>query len=128
MREIKFRAWDTIRNSLRYDILSMDIGFTDEYSCLYMKEMSPLYKKDCIIEQYTGLHDKNGNEIYEGDIVKIQDPYNGCWSTNGAEVIFSNDYVGGWVISNEKHNLNLGTRQNRIKTIGNIHETPELLK
>ena len=79
------------------------------------------------VGQYTDLKDKDGAEIWEGDIIKIRNPYNNCWSTDGAAVEFSTEYVGGWVISNESQNLNLGSRQNHIEVIGNIHDNPELL-
>jgi len=81
------------------------------------------------VGQYTGLKDSTGKRIFEGDIVKVRDPYNGCWSVNGGEVIFSTEYVGGWVLtSNGKDGLNIGTRTNNIKIIGNVHENPELLQ
>jgi uncharacterized phage protein (TIGR01671 family) len=81
------------------------------------------------VSQYTGLKDSTGKRIFEGDIVKVRDPYSGCWSVNGGEVIFSTEYVGGWVLtSNGKDGLNIGTRTNNIKIIGNIHDNPELLE
>ena len=78
--------------------------------------------------QFTGLKDCNKNRIFEGDIVKVRDPYSGCWSINGGEVIFSTEYVGGWVItSNGEDGLNIGTRTNDVDIIGNIYDNPELL-
>ena len=59
----------------------------------------------------------------EGDVVRVRNPYDGCWSKDGGEVIFSTDYVGGWVItSNGKDGLNIGTRTEHVEVIGNIHE------
>jgi uncharacterized phage protein (TIGR01671 family) len=134
-REIKFRAWDKDEKQMMYPSI-LGIGFENFawrhgrdylHNCQdWGNEDGFIY--DPILMQYTGLKDKNGKEIYEGDLVKVQDPYNGNWSTDCATVIFSNDYVGGWVISNGKQNLNLGTRQKYLEVVGNIFENPELLK
>lgn len=70
MRELKFRAWSKSGKKMIYNIqnefeerieLGMDC-FSD-----YLKN------DDFIVEQYTGLHDKNGKEIYDGDVVKMPD-------------------------------------------------------
>ena len=81
------------------------------------------------VGQFTGLQDAYGVDIYEGDLLKLRDPYNFCWTVNCGQVVFSNEYVGGWVlISDKKGALNIGSRTNHVKVMGNIHENPELLK
>lgn len=81
------------------------------------------------IGQFTGLLDKNSNKIFEGDILKLYDPYADVWSVNGAKVVFSYKYAGGWVLeSTELKHLNIGTRTQHVEIIGNIHDNPELLE
>ncbi len=82
--------------------------------------------EDCILMQSTGLIDKSGKEIYRGDIVKgffedriIIDKV--MWWNKGA----------GWYVghnTNETINLTALTALNNIEVIGNIYETPELLR
>jgi len=61
MRELKFRAWAKPRKEMR--------EITDDWFIGDMKQ------KDFIVMQYTGLRDKNGRDIYEGDILMIEDYY-----------------------------------------------------
>ena len=83
---------------------------------------------DVELMQFTGLKDKNGFDIYEGDIVAMYDRYNKNWTNSGAQVVFVNSYVGGWVLKGaEGGEVSLGARNfNEIKVIGNMHESPEL--
>jgi len=99
MREIKFRQW--ARGRFHY------FGFT-EPGC-FIGPITSNEEAHANTHQFTGLRDKNGKEIYEGDIVKGS----AGWlpvEWRGAQWGFSN------VMWNEK-----------IEVIGNIHENPELL-
>lgn len=79
--------------------------------------------------QYTGLKDKNGKEIYEGDFLEITNPYNGLPAVGFAFVKFSYEYVGGWVATRDGNgHVNIGTRTNLLRVVGNIFENPELLE
>jgi uncharacterized phage protein (TIGR01671 family) len=76
MREIKFRAWDKIEDKMRTDILSIDIGF-EVSNCVYFINSGHRRVNDLILMQYTGIKDREGVEIYEGDIVKSDNGHNG---------------------------------------------------
>lgn len=111
MREIKFRAWDKDKKEIRE---VTGINWYDEY--LWVDE-TPMSGDKLPIEgtplmQFTGLLDKNGREIYEGDIVK-NDKWNGIG--NG---IVQWDKIG-WGC--DYYFLTKG------EIIGNIYENPELL-
>lgn len=71
------------------------------------------------LSQYTGLKDKKGNMIFEGDILQVCDNKNGVLT-----VEFRNAYVGGWVLTHESTDqvLSLGARKSEdLELIGNIH-------
>ncbi|EDO9837077.1 hypothetical protein GPG02_08540 [Campylobacter jejuni] len=83
---------------------------------------------DLEIELWTGIYDKNGKKIYEGDIVKTKSPYDCFLAKVGIhkEGTFyfegkNGDYIGSLIYLVEDEGYT-------IETIGNIHENPELLK
>ena len=126
MRELKFRAWNIIEKRWNCD----DDGYWRDGDCfsdIRMVNMT-FRDKDYIWEQYTGLKDRNGKEIYEGDILLIPNRadkthgkiYTVEWHRVHARFNFANK-------SGEFGEISIG-KIKRSAVIGNIHENPELLK
>lgn len=79
-----------------------------------------------ILMQSTGLKDKNGVEIFEGDLVEHDDNINGTWETfEACEIVYDVDYAQ-FCFKNDASNF-LSYYRN-LCIIGNIHENPELLE
>ena len=123
MREIKYRAWDIHTESMR-DVLVID--WVNELIDLSsgIIERRP---HEVILMQYTGLKDKNGVEICEGDIVETV--YNG--EVFAGVVVYDLSEVDFKVTDGkEKYGRNFqylaGNDENEV--IGNIYENPELLE
>ena len=68
MREIKFRVWDKNKSKMNYDITGFECSQNIIDGVFIDGEYFDL--KNGVLMQYTGLKDKNGVEIYEGDVVK----------------------------------------------------------
>jgi len=123
MREIKFRGKRKDNNKWVYGYLVIE---DKKYAYIHTGEYDSYYNWDVCyevipdtIKEYTGLKDKNGDEIYEGDIVKAK----GIYSIRVRPVIFKN---GMFCIAGEWSLLPLGYFI-ELEIIGNIYENPELL-
>ncbi|RRA73801.1 hypothetical protein D5F89_01580 [Streptococcus agalactiae] len=79
---------------------------------------------DYILMQSTGMLDKNGVEIFDGDIVKLR-----YTISSDFELFKVNQFRGGpWRIDNRRREAYLWLRKEDCEVIGNIHENPELLE
>lgn len=134
MREIKFRAWDSYNQRMTQvvqtnvsmygyceqpyvKVVDKDVDITKKLE----RKIDTLFAYDLM--QYTGLKDKNGVEIYEGDIVKVNDYYDNIC------------FEGIVEFDNASFNINqFGAMYHyrwvdyEVEVIGNIHENPELLE
>jgi uncharacterized phage protein (TIGR01671 family) len=135
-RDIKFRAWDKWAKGMIYDfgisknMYEIIIG-VDDKNCLQIKWEGE-NENQMPLMQFTGLFDRNGKEIYEGDIVRDRFGrimqvkwwnYRLCWVAI-TETNFHHADFFDWCERDENYEQ---TNQTRTEVIGNIYENPELL-
>lgn len=121
MRDIKFRAWyngDMYENCAVVDGKALRRGHfaTDLFS-----EFSEIAN----VMQFTGLHDRNGVEIYEGDIVRCNNGHVGAIEWEHHDCCFN---VDGYYSGCDDYPTMAFIEGQPFEVIGNIHQNPELLK
>lgn len=125
----KFRAWDKRKNVMR-DVAVLH--FTKNGKTNFIEywinptELKSYHVRNIELMQSTGLKDKNGVEIFEGDLVEHDDNLNGDWETfEACEVVYDKDYAQfcfKWDAGN------FLTDYRNLNVIGNIYENSELLE
>lgn len=124
----RFRAWDKeYKETVQVDALVFDeqiIKATYKNGNVVKEDL-----KNYVLMQSTGLRDKNGKEIFEGDILKVTIPFNCSW----LEVVFFNNDKAMFVSKETKRKIEenplydlFNTDIFEVEIIGNIHTNPEL--
>lgn len=121
MKEIKFRSWNKEVKKFTYFEIGPSIEFTQENKTgMFLEATNSVYLTPYEEpQQYTGLRDKNGKDVYEGDIV-----------TDGVINYVVAFYAGAWCL---KLGIEGGTWYTlypvacQREVVGNIYENPELL-
>ena len=131
MREIKFRAWIMEENKMIFPIaVHQNDNTIQRYKVQEWEDIPDnlngvmwyTFPDECILMQFTGLKDKFGKEIYEGDILEITNQTSELKGSK-VSVVFKEgcfcDGYYGWRLSQHK--------EYNLEIIGNIYENPELL-
>lgn len=124
MREFKFRAWDTEKQEMAtvnfIGLNDYEVGMEDE-EC---RRWRATYPYVCRLMQYTNLKDKNGKEIYEGDILKVK-------VDDGEANLYVKYTNGEYRVVNEgrwEDSLYAYMYFGDVEIVGNIYENKDLLR
>jgi uncharacterized phage protein (TIGR01671 family) len=133
MREIEFRAF---YDGKMYYGVGVTPGTVIFYKDMGQKMCAPIEEaivgNECdglFVMQFTGLHDKNGKEIYEGDIVEFAAANSAVGGHKRKMQVEWDDYLLCWSFGSKGYIGNFYEEEaNSIEVIGNIHENPDLLE
>ena len=136
-REIKFRAWD-LKRKIMHQV--SDLTFRKEWigcnafnvekneigDTIGINYFDKRHEDSFVLMQFTGLKDKNGKEIYEGDVLK---PTIECGKKLGKIVWLENRSAFGihWYLQLGTGDIEFCVNDMKMEIVGNIYENPELL-
>lgn len=129
-REIKFRAWHKdLKKMFKIGQITLEEGtWNFEPNDRGFIGMSIPYQPSLLLMQYTGLHDKNGKEIYEGDIVYCQTKFG---KAKAIIKFIDGKFVAYWdsILTHPQngHCIACYEINKRFEVIGNIYDNQELL-
>ena len=123
MKELKFRAWDGKK-------IIDDVIPASETSIIELFDRYEWQETEVkAVEQYTGLKDKNGKEIYEGDILGgIWESGFISWCEKCKQLQYHSADIGCMACSGDANWYELAEDDGELEVIGNIHENPDLLE
>jgi len=131
MREIKFRAWDRKDEEWVYVTLTTGEAEYEFEGSFNWHDLEPW-------QQFTGLTDKNGKEIYEGDFIEIdggkeQAAKDTAWSSQYRAAVEWEEGGARYCLDRTIRGIDCGGHDlsflvPKLSIIGNVYETPELLK
>lgn len=129
-REIKFRAWNRHLGRMLKDEF-----YVAHDGDVYQHESHPDHDLEVVDElilmQFTGLHDKNGKDIYEGDVIEMEEPVMESDMIRCAVVFDEGSFSARWDRQSQTTFFPLsqcGIEDENVEIIGNIYENPDLLK
>lgn len=135
MREIIFRGKRADNGEWVYGSLITERNMFDgNLMTMHIQDIEEPYDDNLIddetVGQFTGLTDKNGTKIFEGDIVKHIQKYEISGEVKSIAVIKWNEAYSCWSVeyTNGRITAFLGTEYHKLEVIGNVHDNPELLK
>ena len=130
----KFRAWDKTHKKLGMIDADMQDGLFQSVKIFDEDGDDWQESENFILMQSTGLKDKNGVEIFEGDIVKTtrflgrSDEVGGFYEYDKEFIGIVKYLEGAWLIETGNDAVHLWTEIEENEVIGNVYEQPEYLK